>query len=116
MSAPMSPASSASPTPSIATRMIPTTPKLLKLATGDVNMNRMPSAVRRPLTAVVSVSTWRSSSSVVEGGRDERDLDRAAGRIALLADDGRRLDHLVGDARPDDVQDLGEDDHSRRSG
>ena len=48
MSAPMSPASSASPTPSIATRMIPTTPKLLKLATGDVIMNRIPSAVRSP--------------------------------------------------------------------
>ena len=61
MSAPISPASSASPTPSIATRMIPTTPKLLKLATGDVTMNRMPSAVRRPFTAVVSVWTLRSS-------------------------------------------------------
>ena len=49
MSAPISPASSASPTPSIATRMIPTTPKLLKLATGDVTMNRMPSAREQAL-------------------------------------------------------------------
>ena len=60
---PINPDSSASPTPSIATRMMPTTPKLLKLATGDVIMKRMPSAVRRPLTAVVSVSMWYPSTS-----------------------------------------------------
>ena len=68
MSAPIRPASSARPTPSIATRMMPTTPKLLKLATGEVTMNRMPSGVSRPATAVVSVWTSMSTASVSSTG------------------------------------------------
>ena len=82
MSAPMSPASSATPTPIIATKMTPTTPKPAKLATNDVKMKRMPSAVSRLSTAVVSVSM----SHVLGVGvldRDIRDLDGAAGRVVL---------------------------------
>ena len=49
------PTSSAMPTPIMATTMTPTTPKLLKLATGDVNTNRSPSASRRLCAATVTV-------------------------------------------------------------
>ena len=47
------PASSASPTPIIATRMIPTGPKPMKFLIIEVRMNRMPSPVSRLLTATV---------------------------------------------------------------
>jgi len=53
--APINPACSARPTPIIATRMTPTTPKLVKFDTAEVKMNLMPSAVSRLLIAVVSV-------------------------------------------------------------
>ena len=49
------PTSSAMPTPIMATTMTPTTPKLLKLATGDVNTNRSPSASSRLCAATVTV-------------------------------------------------------------
>ena len=58
ISAPISPAASARPTPIITTRMIATAAKLLKLSTNDVNRKRTPSPVSRPLTFVVSVSIW----------------------------------------------------------
>ena len=57
ISAPISPAASARPTPIITTRMIATAAKLRKLSTNDVNRKRMPSTVSRPLTSVVSVRT-----------------------------------------------------------
>ena len=53
MSAPISPASSATPAPSIATNVTATTPKPAKLATNDVKMNRMPSTVSRPWIGIV---------------------------------------------------------------
>ena len=54
ISAAMSPASSATPTPIIATRITATTLKLAKFDTSDVNMNRMPSIVSRLSISVVS--------------------------------------------------------------
>src|SRR5215470_12714358 len=48
---------SATPIPIMATRMIPTGPKFMKLATADVQMKRMPSADNRPWTFVVTSST-----------------------------------------------------------
>ena len=57
ISAAISPAASARPTPIITTRMIATAAKLRKLSTNDVNRKRTPSTVSRPLTLVVSVST-----------------------------------------------------------
>lgn len=47
------PDSSASPTPIMATRITPTPVKPRKFATGDVNMNRMPSGDSRLRTEVV---------------------------------------------------------------
>ncbi len=55
ISAPIRPASSARPTPTIATRITPTTPKSVKFFTAEVKMNRMPSAVSRLSILVVSV-------------------------------------------------------------
>ena len=57
ISAPISPAASARPTPIITTRMIATAAKLRKLSTNDVNRKRTPSTVSRPWTSVVSVRT-----------------------------------------------------------
>src|SRR5262245_35018392 len=48
---------SANPMPIIATRMIPTGPKFMKLATTEVEMKRIPSADNRPWTVVVTSST-----------------------------------------------------------
>ena len=62
ISAPISPAASARPTPIITTRMIATAAKLRKLSTNDVNRKRMPSTVSRPLTSVVSVRTSYASA------------------------------------------------------
>ncbi len=47
ISAPISPAASARPTPTITTRMIATAAKFWKLATNDVKRKRTPSAERR---------------------------------------------------------------------
>ena len=52
-SAAISPDSSASPTPIIATRITPTPVNPRKFATGDVNMNRMPSGASRLRTLAV---------------------------------------------------------------
>src|SRR5262245_8472322 len=49
---------SATPMPIMATRMIPTGPKFMKLATAEVKMKRMPSADKSPWTLVVTSSTW----------------------------------------------------------
>ena len=54
ISAPISPAASARPTPIITTRMIATAAKLRKLATNEVKRKRIPSAERRLWTAAVS--------------------------------------------------------------
>ena len=56
ISAPIRPAASARPTPSMTTRMIATAAKLRKLATNEVKRKRIPSAERRLCTAAVSVS------------------------------------------------------------
>ena len=56
ISAAIRPASSATPTPIIATRMTATTPKSLKFWTAVVKMKRIPSPVSRLLTVIVSVS------------------------------------------------------------
>jgi hypothetical protein len=53
--APISPASSASPTPIMATMITPTAEKSLKFCTKLVKMNRIPSALSRFFTAMVSV-------------------------------------------------------------
>ena len=59
INAPISPACSASPTPTMTTKMIPTGPKFRKFRTADVKTKRMPSAVRRLLTvAVRSSMSW----------------------------------------------------------
>ncbi len=50
----ISPASSATPTPIIATRITATTPKSLKFWTTVVNICRMPSPLSRLLTSMVS--------------------------------------------------------------
>lgn len=65
MRAAMSPASSATPTPIIATRITATTPKSLKFWTTVVKICRMPSADSRLRTSIVSVTTSYS-------GRDRR--------------------------------------------
>ena len=49
----ISPDSSATPTPIIATRMTPTPVKPRKFATGEVSMNRMPSGASRLRTDAV---------------------------------------------------------------
>ena len=59
---PISPACSASPTPTMATKMTPTGPKFRKFRTADVKRKRMPSALSRLLTVAV-----RSSMSCVCG-------------------------------------------------
>src|SRR5262245_47385809 len=48
---------SATPMPIMATRMIPTGPKFMKLATTEVQIKRIPSADNRPWTFVVMSST-----------------------------------------------------------
>ena len=55
ISAAMSPASSATPMPIIATRMTATTPKSLKFWTTVVKIRRIPSPLIRLLTVIVSV-------------------------------------------------------------
>ena len=57
ISAAISPAASARPTPIITMRMIAIAVKSMKLWTNDVNRKRMPSPVSRPLTFAVSVTT-----------------------------------------------------------
>ncbi len=57
ISAPISPAASATPTPIITTRMITTAAKLRKLSTNDVNRKRTPSTVSNPRISVVAVRT-----------------------------------------------------------
>ena len=56
ISAAIRPASSATPTPIIATRITATTPKSLKFCTAVVKMWRMPSPLSRLLTSIVSVT------------------------------------------------------------
>ena len=63
ISAPIRPASSATPTPIMATRITATTLKLEKLLTREVNRNRMPSTDSRLWMAVVSVRIATSSGS-----------------------------------------------------
>ena len=62
ISAPIRPAASARPTPSITTRMIATAAKLRKLATKDVKRKRIPSADSRLWIAAVSSLTVYSPS------------------------------------------------------
>ena len=57
ISAPISPAASARPTPIMTTRMIATAAKLRKLATNDVKRKRIPSADRRLWIEAVSSTT-----------------------------------------------------------
>lgn len=52
------PASSATPTPIMATRMTATTPKSLKFCTAVVKMKRMPSPVSRLSAVIRSSSRW----------------------------------------------------------
>ena len=61
MSAAIRPACSAMPTPTIATRMTPTTPNPLKLLTAEVNRKRMPSGESSDSTLIVSVVISMSS-------------------------------------------------------
>lgn len=56
ISAAINPASSATPTPIIATNMTATTAKAAKLSTNEVRTNRIPSVVSR-LSTVISCST-----------------------------------------------------------
>src|SRR5690242_10731789 len=58
ISAAISPAASARPTPIITTRMIATAEKFRKLSIKDVNRYRTPETVSRPFTSAVSVVTW----------------------------------------------------------
>ena len=61
----ISPDSSASPTPIIATMITPTAPKPRKFGTIEVNMKRMPSPESRLCTVVVRVITsWLTGSMV----------------------------------------------------
>ena len=77
ISAAISPASSATPTPIMATKMTATTLKFAKLLTNEVKMKRSPSTVSRLLISVVSV--WISTSgSSYEGGALDLGLRRAA--------------------------------------
>ena len=57
ISAPISPAASARPTPIITTRMIATAAKFRKFATKEVKRKRIPSADRRLCTAAVFSTT-----------------------------------------------------------
>ncbi len=57
ISAVIRPACSASPTPTMTTRMMPTGPKFTKLRTIEVSMKRMPSPLSRLLTVAVACST-----------------------------------------------------------
>jgi hypothetical protein len=54
----MSPATSATPTPIMTTRMIPNAVNPMKLLTNEVNRYRTPSMVSRPWTRTVSCTTW----------------------------------------------------------
>jgi len=64
MSAFTRPASSATPTPTMATMMTPTALRFMKFCTTEVNMNRMPSSVSRLCTeALASSSSWVSGFS-----------------------------------------------------
>ena len=69
ISAPISPAASARPTPIITTRMIATAAKLRKLATNDVKRKRIPSADSRLWIAAVSSLTVYSPSWTDASGR-----------------------------------------------
>jgi hypothetical protein len=66
INAPIRPARSASPTPIMATTMIPTGPKLMKLGTADVQMKRIPSADSKLRTVVVTSSTLWVCALMVE--------------------------------------------------
>lgn len=57
MSAPISPACSATPTPTMTTRMMPTGPKLMNFCTIEVSMKRKPPPVSRLFTVAVACST-----------------------------------------------------------
>jgi hypothetical protein len=59
----ISPACSATPTPTMTTRMMPTGPKLTNFDTIDVSMKRIPAALSRLFTAVVVSSTLCVSGS-----------------------------------------------------
>ena len=78
ISAAIRPASSATPTPIIATKMTATTLKLAKLVTNEVKMNRMPSIVSRLLIAVVSLCDLEVVVVVVLGRDVQRGHLRAA--------------------------------------
>ena len=69
ISAPISPAASARPTPIITTRMIATAAKLRKLATNEVKRKRTPSADSRLWIAAVSSTTSYSPSWTDASGR-----------------------------------------------
>ncbi len=69
ISEPISPDASASPTPIITTRMIATAAKLRKLATNEVNMNRIPSAETRLWIAAVCSTISYSPSCTDASGR-----------------------------------------------
>src|SRR5262245_16655769 len=69
MRAPISPAASARPTPSMTTRMIATAAKLRKFATNDVKMNRTPSADTRLWIEAVFSTTRYSPSWTDASGR-----------------------------------------------
>ena len=68
MSAAINPASSATPTPIIATNTTATTLKLAKLLTNEEKMKRMPSAPSRLRIEVVSWTISTSSSRYSSGG------------------------------------------------
>ena len=67
ISAAIIPASSATPTPIIATKTTATTVKLAKLLTNDENRKRMPSALSRLSISVVSWTISISSSRYCSG-------------------------------------------------
>ena len=69
ISAPIRPAASARPTPIITTRMIATAAKFRKLATNEVNRNRIPSAERRLWISAVFSTTLYSPSWTDASGR-----------------------------------------------
>ena len=58
MSDEISPAISATPTPTMMTRMMPSAVKPMKLLITDVNRYRIPGMVSRPWTRTVSCTTW----------------------------------------------------------
>ena len=68
ISAPISPAASARPTPIITTRMIVTAAKLRKLSTNEVNRKRTPLVVSRPWTLATSRSMWYAAGGAASVG------------------------------------------------